>query len=102
MKKFLLFLLMALPLLASAQKYEPSTLKPGDYIINSRVDGSLVVIDGGLRDTGFVNKNMCAIKDRVVGIVAAADGNQAIVIDLKDCPAKKAYSVVESRDKTFQ
>lgn len=97
-----LLLFLALPLLASAQKYEPSTLKPGDYIINSRVDGSLVVIDGGLRDDGIVDKDLRAIKDRVVGIVAAVKGGQAIVIDLKDCPAKKAFSVVESKDKTFQ
>ena len=106
MKKALLFLaatLLLLPAFAqNRQKYEPGTLKPGDYIIYSRVDGSLVVIDGGLRDDGIVDKDLRAIKDRVVGIVAAADGNQAIVIDLKDCPAKKAYSVVESRDKTFQ
>ena len=106
MKKAFLFLvatLLLLPAFAQTrQKYEPGTLKPGDYIIYSRVDGSLVVIDGGLRDDGIVDKDLRAIKDRVVGIVAAADGNQAIVIDLKDCPAKKAYSVVESRDKTFQ
>ena len=100
MKKFLLFLMatfLLLPVFAqNQQKYEPSTLKPGDYIINSRVDGSLVVIDGGLRDNGFVNKNMRAIKDRVVGIVASVNGKRALVIDLKNCPNKKAYSVVES------
>ena len=106
MKKILLLFLATLSLLPSfaqnQQTYQPSTLKPGDYIINSRVDGSLVVIDGGLRDTGFVNKNLSAIKDRVVGIVASVNGNTAIVIDLKDCPSKKAFSVVESKDKTFQ
>ena len=90
MKKILLLFLATLSLLPSfaqnQQTYQPSTLKPGDYIINSRVDGSLVVIDGGLRDTGFVNKNLRAIKDRVVGIVASVNGNTAIGhVDLKAC-----------------
>ena len=86
MKKLFLFLLMALPLMAPAQKYQPNTLKPGDYIIVSSKDKhKLVVIDGGLRDDGFVNKNMKAIKDRVVGIVAyVQEDGVPVAIDLMD------------------
>ena len=106
MKKILLSLVATLLLLPAfaqnQQKYQPSTLKPGDYIINSRVDGSLVVIDGGLRDTGFVNKNMSAIKDRVVGVVAyVSPKGVATVIDIKNCPRKYVFANGESKDHTY-
>ena len=87
MKKALLFLAATLLLLpAFAQNYQPGNIKPGDYIIRSSKDKhKLVVIDGGLRDNGFVNKNMRAIKDRVVGIVAyVQEDGVPVAIDLMD------------------
>lgn len=104
MKRIFLSLAATILLLpVFAQKYEPGKLKPGDYIIRSRDDASkLVVIDGGLRDDGIVNKDLRAIKDRVVGVVSSVSKGVATVIDVKDCPRKWAYAVVESKDKTYQ